>query len=312
METSTTLECATEAVVKAQPFARTQLLMQKHSPEILVGMGLTSMVVGTVLACRATLKAPAASEKIRDAFAEIKAEREELAEEIYSKKAYRLDLVRTTRDAAWSFTKIYAIPTAVIGLGVYSVIKGHGITIKRNAALSATLTMVTTGYKEYRQRVADKFGADAEADVYLNRREETSEETTVGADGKEKVKKSKKIAVDIPDHSMYAKFFDEGNPNWSPSAEQNRMWLQCKQGWMNDTLRARGHVFLNEVYDELGFERTQQGQVMGWVIGNTEGDNFIDFGIFNQDSERARRFVNGDEASIILDFNVDGVVLDLI
>lgn len=305
-----TLDIA-QAVVKAQPFARTQLLMQKHSPEILVGMGITSMLVGTVLACRASLKAPAAYELARDRFADAKETRETLEECDYPKKAYRKDLIKISGETAWSFVKIYALPTAVIGLGVYSVVKGHGITVKRNAALSTTLTMVSAGYKEYRKRVADKFGEETEQDIYYNRREETTEETTTDASGKEKVKKTKKIVIDVPDHSLYAKIFDEYNPNWSPSPEQNRMFLQCKQGWLNDLLQARGHVFLNEVYKELGFDITQQGQVVGWVMG-ADGDNFIDFGMFTKDDPMAARFINGDEASIILDFNVDGPVLDQI
>lgn len=301
-----------QAVVKAQPFARQQLLLQKHSPELLVGMGITSMLVGTVLACRATfMKAPAVVDVAKARFDTIKDDREVLPEEEYSKKAYRKDLVIASRDAGWSFVKVYALPTAFIALGVYSVVKGHGITVKRNAALSSTLTLVTAGYKEYRARVAEKLGDEAEKAIYYNKREETTEETVVGSDGKEKVKKTKAVAIDVPDHSLYAKYFDETNPNWSPSAEQNRMWLQCKQQWANDMLKARGHLFLNDVYKDLGFEITQQGQVVGWVIGG-EGDNFVDFGIFTNEDPMARAFVNGDEANILLDFNPDGIVLDQI
>ena len=90
------------------------------------------------------------------------------------------------------------------------------------------------------------------------------------------------------------------------------MFLVNMQMWMNDKLRARGHVFLNEVYDALGFERTHAGAVVGWIMQKDgEGDNYVDFGIYN-DSERANAFINGMEKSILLDFNVDGVILDYI
>jgi hypothetical protein len=67
----------------------------------------------------------------------------------------------------------------------------------------------------------------------------------------------------------------------------------------------------------LGFERSMAGQVVGWVDGN--GDGYVDFGIFGakiQGDEAlvAERldFLNGQTDSVILDFNVDGIVYDLI
>jgi hypothetical protein len=87
------------------------------------------------------------------------------------------------------------------------------------------------------------------------------------------------------------------------------MFIRSQQNYANDLLNARGHVFLNEVYDMLGIERTSAGAVVGWVRGN--GDNEIDFGVLN-DLHSGQRFINGDERSVLLDFNVDGVVYDLI
>ena len=77
-------------------------------------------------------------------------------------------------------------------------------------------------------------------------------------------------------------------------------------------LHARGHVFLNEVYDALGIPRSKEGSVVGWVL-NGEGDGYVDFGIFSDpDNQSLRDFVNGREGSILLDFNVDGVIWDRI
>ena len=81
----------------------------------------------------------------------------------------------------------------------------------------------------------------------------------------------------------------------------------------NDLLKARGRLFLNEVYRMLGIDETKAGQVVGWVYNpdNPTGDNFVDFGIYNMQRERVRAFVNGYEPNILLDFNVDGVIWDL-
>jgi hypothetical protein len=113
--------------------------------------------------------------------------------------------------------------------------------------------------------------------------------------------------------SIYARIFDEYNPNWSKSPEENRYFLQCAQSMFNDQLKAKGHVFLNDVYETLGFDKTPAGQVVGWVYNSDNGDNFIDFGIFDTASNPVRtRFINSEQPSVLLDFNVDGVMYDLI
>ena len=96
------------------------------------------------------------------------------------------------------------------------------------------------------------------------------------------------------------------------------------QARANDLLKAKGYLFLNDVYDMLGIPRTKAGQIVGWTYdretcesktvdenGDPVGDGFIDFGIFNAKRPN-RRFVDGYESVILLDFNVEGNVLDLL
>ena len=86
------------------------------------------------------------------------------------------------------------------------------------------------------------------------------------------------------------------------------------QEFANEKLRLKGHLFLNDVYDMLDIPRTKAGQIVGWVYDekNPVGDNYVDFGIYELYSDANRRFVNGLEPVILLDFNVDGNILDLI
>lgn len=113
----------------------------------------------------------------------------------------------------------------------------------------------------------------------------------------------------VENTSIYARFFDESCAAWSKDAEYNLTFLKGQQAHANDILRARGYVFLNEVYDMLGMPRTKAGQAVGWIYdeSNPYGDNYIDFDL---NDERCSTFVNGYERSVLLDFNVDGNIVD--
>ena len=91
------------------------------------------------------------------------------------------------------------------------------------------------------------------------------------------------------------------------------MFLRNQQQYANDKLRANGYLFLNEVYEMLGIQKTQAGQIVGWVYDdkNENGDNYVDFGMYDVNRSTCRDFVNGYERSILLDFNVDGSILNL-
>lgn len=111
--------------------------------------------------------------------------------------------------------------------------------------------------------------------------------------------------------SMYARFFDESCAGWSNDSNVNLVYLRQQQNYANNLLKSRGHLFLNDVYNLLGIPKTKEGQVVGWVydVDNPMGDNYVDFDIY---AERNQGFVNGYKKSVLLDFNVDGCILDKI
>lgn len=116
---------------------------------------------------------------------------------------------------------------------------------------------------------------------------------------------------EFDDFSQYAKVFDDGCVRWTKEPEYNLTFLKNMQDYCNGLLKTKGHLFLNEVYDKLGIPRTKAGAVVGWIYNEKSpiGDNFVDFGIRN---ERNNDFVNGYTSDCILDFNVDGNILDYI
>lgn len=81
----------------------------------------------------------------------------------------------------------------------------------------------------------------------------------------------------------------------------------------NNKLRTDGFVFINDIYDYLDIPRTQQGQTDGWVYDAEHPDAYpISFDIMNINKEANRRFVNGYEPVILLDFKNCRYILDKI
>jgi hypothetical protein len=277
---------------------RATLKVSHNSPHILFGAGVIGVVGATVLACRATLKLEKAVEGLQYDVNAIKST--EYTNDERGENADRKDLAYAYLKGTLEITKLYAPAVAVGGLSLVALTGSHVQLSRRNTALTVAYTGLHQAYNEYRSRVRGYIGDEKERDLYHG----VELQKVEGADGKKH-----EVKVGDPNKlSVYAKIFDESNVNWSKDPELNRLFITCQQNYLNHRLAATGHVFLNEVYDALGFDRTQAGQIVGWVL-NHDGDNYIDFGMFNCDSSR---FINGWERSIVLDFNVDGVVFDKI
>ena len=298
-------------------FGRAGLKLKKHSPEILVGLGIVGTVASTVMACKATLKVNEIVDEAKETIDKIHVALDNGCTEAgqdYTEEDSKKDLTITYVQTAVKLTKNYA-PAIVLGsLSVASIISGHNMLRKRYIATAAAYTLVDKSFKDYRSRVVERFGKELDQELRYNIKAKEVEEIEVDEKGKEKVVKKTIQVADPNAISDYAFFFCEGCHGWSKDAEFNLMFLKRQQAWANDLLKSRGHLFLNEVHDLLGVQRTQAGNVVGWIYDekNPVGDNFVDFGIYDQDDERKRAFVNGWERNILIDPNVDGNILELI
>ena len=295
-------------------YKKVELKAIKHSPEILAGVGVVGVVGSLVLACKATTKLSDVLEESKEQLDKIKEVAADPAyEEKYSQDDAKKDTTITYVQTAMKITKLYAPSVILCASSLGCLLASNNILKKRNAALSAAYMTVDKSFKEYRKRVADRFGEEVEKEIRYNIKAE--EITKVDEDGNE-VTETVKImdGTDDPNsYSDYARFFDESCAAWQNDAEYNLTFLKAQQQYANDLLKARGRLFLNEVYRMLGIDETKAGQVVGWVYNpdNPTGDNFVDFGIYNMQRERVRAFVNGYEPNILLDFNVDGVIWNL-
>lgn len=295
--------------------SRSGLKLRKHSPEILLVSGIVGAVTSAVMACKATLKANDIVEESRtqiDTIHEV-SENPEMAEK-YSEEDKKKDLAIVYTQTAVKFIKLYG-PSVLLGVASLGCMVGSNrILNKRNVALAAAYATVDKGFKEYRGRVIERFGKELDKELRYNIKAQEFEKVTVDDNGNETVTTETVDVADPNHYSPYAIVFDDGNTGWDKDPELTKFFLIQQQNYANELLKSRGHLFLNEVYDMLGAKRTKAGAQVGWVYDekNPSGDNFVDFGIFDINNPKARDFVNGYERVIILDFNVDGVILDLI
>lgn len=300
-------------------FNKVVLTTKKHSPEILIVAGVVGTVTAAVMACKATTKASEIIDNAKedlDGIHEV-AENPEKYDVVYDEQTHKQDLTIVYAKTGWELVKLYA---PAVGLGVLSltaIITSNQILRKRNVALAAAYTAIDKSFKEYRGRVVERFGKELDRELRYNIKAKEITETVLNEDGSESTVTK---TVDVIDNdsvlgSQYSFFFDETCTGWSKNAEYNKTFLMKQQNYFNDRLRRKGHVFLNEVLDGLGIDRTAAGAVVGWIYdkdGNGEGDGYIDFGVFNVHRQASRRFANGLEKSVMLDFNVDGVIYDKI
>lgn len=291
---------------------------KKHSPEILMGAGIVGVVTSAVMACKATTKLDEILEEPKDKIDKIH-DLMENPDKVPEGKEYteedgKKDLTIVYTQSALQVAKLYA-PSVILGtVSIAAIVSGHNILRKRNVALAAAYATIEKGFKQYRGRVVERFGEELDKELRYNIKSKEIEETIVNEDGTETtVKKTVDVAsVDGP--SDYAKFFDEACLGWTKDPEYNLMFLKDQERYANILLKTKGYLFLNEVYDLLGIQHTHAGQVVGWIYDekNPIGDNKVDFGIYNGYVEANRNFVNGYERNILLDFNVDGNILDMI
>lgn len=301
----------------SRTFNKVGFKLKKHSPEILVVAGVVGTVTSAVMACKATTKLNDILEDAKtdiDKIHEVSADEEFKAAHAYTEEDSKKDLAIVYAQTAVKVVKLYAPAVILGGLSIGAMLTSNNILRKRNVALAAAYTAVDKSFKEYRGRVVDRFGKELDRELRYNIKAKEVEETIVDENGKEKKFKKTVNVVDPTVYSDYAKFFDDGCTGWTKDPEFNLMYLKRQQEYANDLLQAKGHLYLNEVYDMLGIPRTKAGQVVGWIYDekNPVGDNFVDFGIYdNALKEVNRDFVNGYERTILLDFNVDGNILDL-
>ena len=305
-----------EVMNKIAGFAsRAMFQCKKHSPEILAVGGVVSIVASTVFACKATTKVSTIINDAKDDIQDVHACLENPKfKDSYSVEDSKKDLTIIYAKTGVQLIKIYA-PAVIFGVaGIGMLLTSNGILRSRCAATAAAYATLDKVHNDYRKRVVDRFGEEVDRELRYNIKAQEIEETVVDEKGKEKkVKKTVKVVDPDAVTGVHTRIFDEYCTGWEKDKNYNQLFLRSQERYCNDLLVARGHLFLNEVYDLLGMQKTEEGNIVGWLydLHNPNLNNHVSFGIYeNMDDPNVREFINGNERSIILSFNPDGVILD--
>lgn len=285
---------------------RSVLVVKKYSPEILLGLGIVGMVSATVIACKATTKAEKIIDDAKAKLDIVHEASEEFSEEKYSATDRQVDTLTVYAQTGFEFVKLYGPAVTLGALSIGCIVASYGIMKKRNLALVAAYKVMEEGFTKYRKRVVDEYGEEKDKEFRYGIKQKTVTETITDPTTGE-TKKVKKTMAYIParDAGVYARFFDDLNPQWDKdSPELNFRFLFAQQEHFNFLLHRNGHVFLNDVYKAVGIDPCPDGQLVGW-LDNPEKTKYIDFGLYEYHDEYTRDFVNRKAICFLMDFNVD-------
>ena len=284
--------------------SKTVMKLKKHSPEILVVAGIAGTVVSAVLACKATTKVAEILDETKGTLDTIHEGMETGAinGQEYTTEDGKKDTVIVYAQTGMKLAKLYA-PAIILGtLSITSILASNNILRKRNVALGAAYAAIDKSFKEYRGRVIERFGEQVDTELKYGIKAKKFEEIEVDPEtGKEKKVKKTVMVADPNLQSDYAVYFDSKSRNYENNPDYNRMFLKAQQAFANDKLQTRGHLFLNEVLDDLDIPRTPAGQIVGWTKDGPDG--YVNFRIVEveRETEDGRH-----EPALLLDFNVEG------
>lgn len=283
--------------------------IKKHSPEILIVVGVVGTVASAVIACKATTKVNKIIDDAKDDIDKVHVATENgvtEAGETYSTEDSKKNLAIIYAQTGVKLAKLYA-PAVILGtFSIASILASNNILRKRNVALGAAYAAIDKSFKDYRGRVIERFGEQVDTELKYGIKAKKFEEVEVDPEtGKEKKVKKTVMVADPNLQSDYAVYFDNKSRNYETNQDYNYMFLRAQQQFANDKLQTRGHLFLNEVLDDLDLPRTSAGQIVGWTKDGPDG--YVNFRIVEVDRETED---GRHEPSLLLDFNVEGNIWD--
>lgn len=310
----------------------TKIKLWKHSPTILAVVGTGGVITAGVMACKATLKleetvaeANNDIQSVKDSLMIANAHPDDEGSKEYIETQYRKDLFKAYANMGGALIKLYGPSVLVCASSVACIFGSKKIMDDRYSACLAACTTTERLFAKYRKNVIDDLGEEADRKYRFGTQTHVVETPVLDKKGRQKIDKNgnpkanSEIVEVIDKNNLiddYARIFDEvSSKEWDSNYEYNLNNLILRQKYANDMLHSRGYLFLNEVYQMLGFPVTPTGQDVGWIFerNNPIGDNYVDFGmnkICACDGLSAMDKMSPQNNAILLNFNVDGYIKD--
>lgn len=269
--------------------------IEQKAPEICLAIGIAGVITATIVACKATLSVKDICDDAKKKEEELKSDHEntvsvdengDIQDDVVSEKELKNEIGKVYIDAGWSIAKLYA-PAVIIGsIALALLLKSHFTLVSRNIALAAGYAALAKEFDEYRQNVIDRYGEDVDKELRFNINKEAIKE------GIEPSKK-KETAL-IPARTRF--IFDETTSDlWQKSLVYNIDFLSLTEHNANELLRAKRHLFVNDILEMMHMDPIQSGQDNGWIY-----DPMIEHKIV------FTTYTTGDNSGIWFELNIDG------
>lgn len=284
---------------------RGMFTLKKNSPAIMTG-GAIIFGIGSLVAT--WLAARRHDEALKESKQIIETAKSVPISETYTEKDQKHDIVLGYVKGASAIVKLYGPAVLMGGFSIACILGSHKILSRRNAGLVAANTILAKEFKDYRDKVIEKYGKDEDLNLKIGDKIEKITETVRDETGAEKTVEREVLKKNY-ENGTFDRCFDEANPNWKKDPQYNFTFLTQIRQDLQNRLEADGYLLLNDVYSALGYPKTQAGFEYGWLW--RKGDKptvFVDFGIFDTTDERVRSFINGGERSVWLTFNCDKLI----
>ena len=201
------------------------MFVKRNASTILTCVGGVGVVATSVMAVKAT---PKALKLIED------------AEEVKGEKLTKFEVVKTAG-------KVY-IPAVIMGGATITCIFGANVLNKRQqAALMSAYALLDNSYKDYKQKVGELYGEDADAKIRTELVKDKYEEN--------------KFEEEDPNKQL---FYDEYSERYFESTMENVIRAEYA---LNRKISLWGGAALNEFYEMLDIPQVDYGKYLGWSSG---------------------------------------------
>lgn len=201
---------------------RTQSFFKRNSATILTCLGSAGVVATAVTAVKATPKAM------------------RLLDEAKKEKGEELTKWESVKVAGPAY-----IPSVLIGVSTVTCIFGANVLNKRKqAALVSAYTLIDSSYKEYKKKVTELYGEDANDRVQA----EIAKDKYVDKE------------IELKDENKQL-FYDEFSGRYFESTTEDVIRAEYA---LNRRLSEFDSVYLNEFYEMLDIEPVDYGEHLGW------------------------------------------------